>query len=92
MGRTKSVGKVEPVNKLWLSAKEAMAYLGCSDKLLEKLRNNAEISFSQYNKRTIWYDLKSIERFIERNRVVRTTLLPLSSARQSIAMVTCSKV
>ena len=24
MGRTKSVGKVEPVNKLWLSAKEAM--------------------------------------------------------------------
>ena len=69
MGRTKSVGKVEPVNKLWLSAKEAMAYLGCSE-LLEKLRNNAEISFSQYNKRTIWYDLKSIERFIERNRVV----------------------
>lgn len=70
MGRTKSVGKVEPVNKLWLSAKEAMAYLGCSDKLLEKLRDNAEISFSQYNKRIIWYDLKSIERFIERNRVV----------------------
>ena len=53
MGRTKSVGKVEPVNKL-----------------LEKLRNNAEISFSKYNNRTIWYDLKSIERFIERNRVV----------------------
>lgn len=53
MGRTKSVGKVEPVNKLWLSAKEAMAYLGCSDKLLEKLRNNAEISFSKYNNRTI---------------------------------------
>lgn len=38
MGRTKSVGKVEPVNKLWLSAKEAMAYLGCSDKLLEKTK------------------------------------------------------
>lgn len=70
MGRTKSVGKVEPVNKIWLSAKEAMAYLGCSEKLLEKLRNNAEISFSQYNKRVIWYELRSLERFIERNRVV----------------------
>lgn len=53
MERTKSVGKVEPVNKLWLSTKEAMAYLGCSDKLLKKLRNNAEISFSKYNNRTI---------------------------------------
>lgn len=70
MGRTKSVGKVEPVKKIWLSAKEAMAYLGCSEKLLEKLRNNAEISFSQYNKRVIWYELRSLERFIERNRVV----------------------
>lgn len=70
MGRLRSVGKVEPVAKLWLSAKEAMAYLGCSDKLLEKLRNNAEISFSQYNKRTIWYELRSLDRFIERNRVV----------------------
>lgn len=70
MGRLRSVGKVEPVAKLWLSAKEAMAYLGCSDKLLEKLRNDAEISFSQYNKRTIWYELRSLDRFIERNRVV----------------------
>ncbi|RGM25310.1 helix-turn-helix domain-containing protein [Bacteroides sp. OM08-17BH] len=70
MGRSKNTGKVEPVNKLWLSAKEAMAYLGCSDKLLEKLRNDAEISFSQYNKRTIWYELRSLDRFIERNRVV----------------------
>lgn len=70
MGRQKKVGKVEPVQKTWLSTKEAMAYLGCSMDLLEKLRNNAEISFSQYNRRVIWYDLKSIERFIERNRVV----------------------
>lgn len=53
MGRQKKIGKVEPVQKIWLSAKEAMAYLGCSMDLLEKLRNNAEISFSKYNNRTI---------------------------------------
>lgn len=70
MGRSKNTGKVEPVNKLWLSAKEAMEYLGCGEKLLEKLRNNAEISFSKYDRRTIWYELRSIERFIEKNRVV----------------------
>lgn len=70
MGRSKNTGKVEPVNKLWLSAKEAMAYLGCGEKLLEKLRNNAEISFSKYDSRTIWYELRSLERFIEKNRVV----------------------
>lgn len=70
MGRSKNTGKVEPVNKLWLSAKEAMVYLGCGEKLLEKLRNNAEISFSKYDRRTIWYELRSLERFIEKNRVV----------------------
>lgn len=62
-------GKVEPVQKKWLSPHEAMAYLGCSQDYLEKLRNSAEISFSQKG-RMIWYNLESIDRFLNRNKVV----------------------
>ncbi|WP_321331932.1 DNA-binding protein [uncultured Bacteroides sp.] len=62
-------GKVEPVPKRWLSKDEAMAYLGCSDKYLTKLRLEFSISFSQVGK-MIWYDLQSIDRFILKNKVV----------------------
>lgn len=69
MANKRIVGKIEPVTKKWLSGKEAVAYLGCSLDFLETLRNNAEVSFSQY-KRMIWYELRSLDRFLEKNKVV----------------------
>ena len=63
------VGKVESIQKVWLSKDEAMAYLGCSADYLQTLRNTAQISFSQIGK-MIWYDLRSINRMLEKNRVV----------------------
>jgi hypothetical protein len=59
------VTKVQPVQKVWLSTREALAYLGCSLDLLEQLRNRDEIRFARYGKRQIWYDLQSIDKFIE---------------------------
>ncbi len=70
MGRLKKVGKVEPVQKTWLSAKEAMDFLGCGIDFLRDIRNSAEVSFAQYGNKMIWYELRSLERFIEKNRVV----------------------
>ncbi len=67
MGRR--VGKVEPIPKRWLSKDEAMAYLGCSDKYLDKLRYNAQVSFAQ-DGRKIWYELQSIDRFLNRKKVI----------------------
>lgn len=69
MARTRSYGKIEPVQKTWLSKNEAMCYLGCSKDFLDSLREKAEVSFSKFGK-MIWYDLRSLDRFIERNRVV----------------------
>lgn len=69
MGRKKHVGKVEPVQKLWLSTAEACAYLDCSLDYMEKLRNNAEVSYAQ-DGRKIWYDIRSIDRFLNRKKVV----------------------
>lgn len=45
MAPRKILGKVEPVQKVWLNKKEAMAYLGCKEDFLRKLRENAEINF-----------------------------------------------
>lgn len=39
--------KVEPVQKKWLSMREAMAYLGCSERFLRELKNNAEVKFAK---------------------------------------------
>lgn len=69
MGRTKTIGKVEAVTKRWLSKNEAKSYLGCSDDFLRTLRDNALVSFSQFGK-MIWYELSSIDRFIQNNKVV----------------------
>lgn len=68
MARTKIQGRVEPVPKRWLNKQEAMAYLGVSEDYLTKLREDAEVSFSQVGK-MIWYELASLDRFVLRNRV-----------------------
>lgn len=59
--------EVQPVQKAWLSKHEAMKYLGVSDKYLKKLRDEAQIDFSAYGN-MIWYSLKSIDRFLARNK------------------------
>lgn len=65
----RATGKIQQVEKIWLNRDEAMAYLGCSDDFLLDLRNKAEISFAKFG-RMIWYDLRSIDRFLNRNKVV----------------------
>lgn len=66
----RQTGKVEPIPKRWLSKVEAMAYLGCSEDFLTKLRNEALVSFSQFGSKMIWYDLQSLERFILKYKVI----------------------
>ena len=53
MGRTRATVKVEPAPKRWLNKQEAMSYLGCGEDFLEKLRNEALVSFSQFGSRMI---------------------------------------
>ena len=68
MGRTRTTVKIESAPKRWLNKQEAMAYLGVGEDYLSKLRNNADISFSQ-DGRMIWYDIASLDRFILKNKV-----------------------
>jgi hypothetical protein len=59
--------EVQPVQKAWLSKREAMKYLDKSDKFLKKLRDEGQVEYSEYGN-AIWYPLKSIDRFLERNK------------------------
>ncbi|MBD5584856.1 MAG: helix-turn-helix domain-containing protein [Clostridia bacterium] len=70
MPKQRIIGKIEPVQKKWLSASEAKSYLDCSDDFLRNLRDNALISFSRFGRNMFWYDLASIDRFILKNKVV----------------------
>ena len=70
MPNKKNIGKVESISKKWLNGKEAAAYLGCSLDFLEILRNKAEISFSRYGNKMIWYEVTSIDKFLNRNKVI----------------------
>ena len=69
MGRTLTTGKVQPIKKVWLSKEEAMNFLGCTERFLRTIREKAEISYSRYGN-TVWYELKSLERFVNRNKVI----------------------
>lgn len=69
MARPRKTVKVEPVEKKWLNKQEAIAYLGCGERYLTKLRDEAKVSFSRDGK-MIWYDLKSLDQFITKNKVV----------------------
>ena len=69
MGRTITTGKIQPVEKIWLSREEAMAYLGCSDDFLKTLRDKAEVSYARFG-RMVWYELKSLESFVLNHKIV----------------------
>ena len=67
MARPKTVIQIQPVQKRWLSKEEAKKYLGCSDELLQKLRNEAQVTFARYGTKMYWYELSSIDRFLQRH-------------------------
>lgn len=70
MGRTRTIVKVEHVEKKWLSKEEAKKYLGCGDDFLQKLRDSGLVSFARFGSKMYWYELGSLDRFIARNKVV----------------------
>lgn len=73
MGRLRTYGKTAPVTKTWLSAQEACAYLGIKRDMLKRIRESGEVTFSRFGSKTIWYELASIDRFLQRNVIFRAS-------------------
>lgn len=69
MSREKKRGAVLPVEKTWLTSSEAMSYLGCGKNTLVTARNSGNLEVSRIG-RNYLYSLRSLERYIEKNRIV----------------------
>lgn len=67
--RTTKQGKVLEVEKIWLTSKEAQAYLGVSVHFFKDLRANAQIRFYKV-RGAIFYKKSDIDRLVEKGRVV----------------------
>lgn len=65
----KKVGKVQPVEKMWLSNAEAQAYLGMGAKFLKDLRQQAKIPFYKIA-HSVFYKKSDIDRLITKGRVI----------------------
>lgn len=60
---------VNPLDKKWISNKEAAKYLGVSPGFLQNLRDEARISFYKVG-RNIFYKVAEIDRLIEKGRII----------------------
>lgn len=58
---------VARVEKLWLSTREAMAYLDCSRDFLETLRTYPGLNVYKLG-RSVYYEKASIDMLIRKNR------------------------
>lgn len=60
---------VVPVEKTYLSTAELKKYLDCSDEFVEKLRNEAKLSFFRMGNK-IWYLKNEVDKIIQKHRVI----------------------
>ena len=66
----KKIGKVQPVEKIWLNTQETCDYLGISQDTLQKFRDDAEFSFAKLGTRLYLHDKNSIDKFVRKKIVV----------------------
>ena len=59
---------VTQIEKIWLSNKEAQAYLGVGMDFFKNLRSSGRISFFKVGT-TVFYRKRDIDKLIEKNRV-----------------------
>lgn len=68
---TKTLGKVIPVEKVWLSGREVKKYLDISERTLLRLHTDGKIHFYKpFNNVTIYYRKSEIDRLIMKGKVI----------------------
>lgn len=70
MPRQKKVGKVEPVQKVWLSKTELAAYLGVSERyVLENINTNPKVNIYRLSNKAYIYDRQNIDDLIRSSKI-----------------------
>lgn len=67
--KKRQCGVIVPVEPVWVGKEDAMRLLSCGENYLNQLRYDAKIGFAQEGKK-IWYEVKSLNRYIEKHRIV----------------------
>ena len=62
-------GRMEPLEKKWVSNSEAQAYLGVSAGFLQNLRDTGKLSYYKVGQ-VIFYRVRDIDRLLETNRII----------------------
>ena len=70
MGRTKNIGKVLGVEKIWLNKKETAAYLGVSERYVEtNINANPQIDIYRISERVFLYSKSSIDKMVLKSKI-----------------------
>lgn len=69
MGRTRNIGKIVPVQKVWLSKKELAAYLGVTTRYIEmNINTNPRVDVYRMSDRVVLYNKENIDLIIRRSK------------------------
>ena len=69
MGRTRNIGKIVPVQKVWLSKKELAAYLGVTTRYIEmNINTNPRVDMYRMSDRVVLYNKENIDLIIRRSK------------------------
>lgn len=69
MARQRIIGKVEPVQKVWLSKKELAAYLGVTTRYIEmNINTNPRVDVYRPSERIALYNKENIDQLIRRSK------------------------
>lgn len=60
---------VKTIEKVWLSSKEAQAYLGMSEDFFKRLRTEAKLPYSRIG-RCVFYAKNDIDELITNNKII----------------------
>lgn len=61
----RKIGKVEQVSKIWLSRKEAAAYLGISEEFMRsKIDLDPKIKIYRLSERTTLYNVENLDTYV----------------------------
>lgn len=70
MTRTKNLGRVTPLEKVWLSKAELAAYLGVSERyVLENINTNPKVNIYRLSNKAYIYDRQNIDDLIRSSKI-----------------------
>lgn len=70
MGRSRNIGIVQQVQKVWLNKKELCNYLGVSERYIETCINlNPKVKLFKLSERTILYSKENIDAVVRSSEI-----------------------